>query len=41
VPGARAAFRRGLEHPRLGTPGVVNFVGEPENARRGRFLAGR
>ncbi|GBF97576.1 S-adenosyl-L-methionine-dependent methyltransferase [Raphidocelis subcapitata] len=26
VPGARAAFRRGLEHPRLGTPGVVNFV---------------
>lgn len=26
APGARAAFRRGLEHPTLGTPGVCNFV---------------
>ncbi|KAI8474183.1 MAG: S-adenosyl-L-methionine-dependent methyltransferase [Monoraphidium minutum] len=26
APGARAGLRRALEHPRLGTPGVCNFV---------------
>ena len=39
APGARAALRRGLEHPKWGAPGVVNFVGEGgEGGTRGRWV---